>query len=604
MKRAISRLQTWFLGRKIRPAANPAQTVQPHSHPVRRLDARSNHDDSTQIARNRPEILNLVKDPNDLPHYDSIISGDHKDAVIRVSNDESKLVVVVADARLAKILASENLYGDLAKLRIIPNIRSQLEIKSYRVDDGITWVAHDFFEKVATLKRAGSVHSEGSLIGRAGSANESRFLQWLEKALDLRASDLHVEVDGSVARIRVRVDGIMRTLQIELAQEARHAVASVMNKVDTGTNTASNFNSKEFSEGIITLDVGRHRVKCRCEVIPSDGGFNFIARLQPSGLSKPIYSFDRSGMEEWHVKKIMTAMIGGEGLIILAGIPGSAKTTTIHTCIRAIENPDEVKIATIEAPIEAKLPGVMQTLIQPDETNPEKSAKEFNKAIQALVRANPDYLNLGEIKSAASADAAFQMGDTGVLTFATVHSKSVFGVYGRLSGLGVDTYRLTAPGNIALIVYQALVPKLCECKLSLDKVSADVRAEINRFGERFSVDVSGVCMPARNGACKCCGGTGFFDRTIVCEMMSPDMLINQDVAKNNMYEAEEHWHRKSDGEMSSMNFEGKPIFYHAVSKVLRGIIGFESLHRFASGDAMSFPLPQRKIAEVRNLHTK
>ncbi|MFM9709761.1 ATPase, T2SS/T4P/T4SS family, partial [Streptomyces galilaeus] len=84
-----------------------------------------------------------------------------------------------------------------------------------------------------------------------------------------------------------------------------------------------------------------------------------------------------------------------------------------------------VKIATIEAPIEAKLPGVMQTLIQPDETNPEKSAKEFNKAIQALVRANPDYLNLGEIKSAASADAAFQMGDTGVLTFATVHSKSV-----------------------------------------------------------------------------------------------------------------------------------------------------------------------------------
>ena len=383
-----------------------------------------------------------------------------------------------------------------------------------------------------------------------------------------------------------------------LAQPARESIALAFNSIsDKGTATGSNFNSTEFLENIVSVDVDGQQVKLRCDSIPTLDGFNFIARFSRANQS---YTYDSFGYEAWHKKIIIRAMASRRGMIILAGIPGSGKTSAVQVMLENLSNDTTLKIATIDTPIEKKMANISQTLLPLDESNPEESTKLFNKAIQHWVRGNPDVMSLGEIRSASSAKAAVMLAEIGCLLFGTTHAHSCLGIFQRLISIGVDLYSLTAPGIMNLFIHQTLVPVLCNrCKQPLAAMPLAIQNSMREVGVRLAVSVEKMCYQANSGDCPDCLGTGIIGRTVVCEMIQHDAHLLNFILKRDLYGAEKYWQAKHDGRYDTVDFSGKSSFYHAFILAQRGVISPEEVKKFGFFD--DYPQPQSWVDVAENI---
>ena len=320
----------------------------------------------------------------------------------------------------------------------------------------------------------------------------------MQKAVDLRASDVHVEPTRSGLQIRMRVDGVLRAVAAPADAPAQALISRL--KILSGLNIAER---RLPQDGGARLKIGRSEIDVRVATLPTSHGESAVIRLLPR--DRGLLGVDKLGFRAGDAARIQRLLGSPNGMIVVTGPTGSGKTTTLATLLSALNTP-AVKILTIEDPIEYELPGIVQAQVKT------AVGLTFAAAMRAFVRQDPDIIMEGKVRDAETASIALHAALTGHLVLTTLHTETAAGAVPRLIDLGVEPFLLKS--TLRLIVAQRLVRLLCDrCKIARRLEEADFARDprLEFIGLRAG---DAVCEP---GGCERCGGVGFRGRVGVFE---------------------------------------------------------------------------------------
>jgi general secretion pathway protein E len=322
----------------------------------------------------------------------------------------------------------------------------------------------------------------------------------LEKAMELRASDVHIEPMRNGLSVRMRVDGLLRAVPAPPHAPPQALISRI--KILAGLNIAER---RLPQDGAARLNVARLDIDIRVATMPTQHGESAVIRLLPRdrGLLE-IVKLGLSGADE---KKIRRVLDLPHGLVVITGPTGSGKTTTLATLLSALNTPAR-KILTIEDPVEYEIPGINQSQVKPS------IGLTFATAMRAFVRQDPDVIMVGEIRDAETASIAIHAALTGHLVLTTLHTETSTAAVPRLLDLGVEGFLLRS--TLRAVIAQRLVRLLCDrCKvmrrLGADDIANDPRYEMCGFG-------AGDHLFEPKG-CERCGGIGYRGRVGVFEAL-------------------------------------------------------------------------------------
>ena len=328
------------------------------------------------------------------------------------------------------------------------------------------------------------------------------FHEVVRRADLMRASDIHLEPTEGCLRIRFRVHGDL-LVQRKLALRAGEDVLKAL-KLEARL-LASSVGSFQSSRVRLALPRGK-TLDLRVEVSPTVDGESVVMRLLD------FKSIDRT-LEELSLppayhRELLDSISKTSGLIIVTGPTGSGKTTTLYTVLQHLNSP-EVKIITIEDPVEYRIRGFSQIQIEPDK------GITFPNAIRSCLRQDPDILLVGEVRDEETARLAVAAAETGHLVFTTLHTNNAIETLNRLDRLGVDRYQLQT--LIRLVVAQRLVGVLCP--------SCKIRREVKKHELDLLAELEIPCPPGHSvyekRGCSRCNGVGTIGRTAVYSFFSP-----------------------------------------------------------------------------------
>jgi type II secretory ATPase GspE/PulE/Tfp pilus assembly ATPase PilB-like protein len=268
-------------------------------------------------------------------------------------------------------------------------------------------------------------------------------------ALASDAGDIHIEPTESSVKVRFRIDGVMH----DILDLPKTSYLPILSEVKILAGFATNI-KRATLDGRFSVYSPDHKMDCRLSIIAGGYGETIVIRL----LSSSAANLDLSvlGITSVAKKDLDKAMKKTKGIIITTGPTGSGKTTTLYGILNKL-NKSDVKIITVEDPIEYQLPGVMQTQIDSER------GYTFAAAMRSLLRQNPNIMMIGEIRDTETAKIAIEAAMTGHLVLSTIHANSAAGAISRFAGLGVDQSALA--NALEFSIGQRLVRKICQhCK--------------------------------------------------------------------------------------------------------------------------------------------
>jgi len=271
----------------------------------------------------------------------------------------------------------------------------------------------------------------------------------LSGGLATKASDIHVEPEEDFARLRYRLDGVLT----DIANFDLETFNLLLSRIKLLSGLKLNIKSAA-QDGRFSVKLGTDEIEIRTSVLPGAYNESIVLRiLNPKSIQVPLEDL---GIPKKLLEILLREIERPNGMILTTGPTGSGKTTTLYAFLRKIHTPD-VKIITIEDPIEYHLPGIVQT-----QTNSEKNYT-FALGLRSALRQDPDVIMVGEIRDSETANTAIDSALTGHLVFSTLHTNSAAGAFPRLAELGVNPRTMSSAINITLA--QRLVRTLCsECK--------------------------------------------------------------------------------------------------------------------------------------------
>lgn len=308
-------------------------------------------------------------------------------------------------------------------------------------------------------------------------------------------------------------------------------------------------------------------------------------------------TLDDAGYAPSHLRLWRIAGRSASGLILVAGVVGSGKSTSMKIFIETLPGLPFKAIYTVEDPIEYEIRGAHQIEVLRDLGDDNETRRRYAKAMKGLLRADLDGCFIGEVRDGLTAGFALQISETGHLSLATVHVHLISSIVPRLTNddVGLSRQALTSPNIINLLVYQSLVPLLCQkCAEPPDVASAadpEVAELLAFLKTEFKVPTHRMRFK-HVGGCAACGasgdraGRGTTGRTVVAEMWQPDRTWLQHVRAGDDYAGLLHYRSHSDADFCSENMDGKTVFEHALFKAIHGQIDprecntFDSFERF------------------------
>jgi len=327
------------------------------------------------------------------------------------------------------------------------------------------------------------------------------------QAVQDRASDIHIEPDDHVSRVRLRVDGRLVS-KLSPPYQMHPAVVSRI-KIMSGLDIAER---RVPQDGDVHVMIDGRPIDLRVSTMPGKYGEKVVIRVIDNRSA--IVPLDRVGfgpelLPAW--KEIIGA---SNGVVLVTGPTGSGKSTTLYSALAELSS-DELNVSTVENPVEVNLPGVNQFQIQP------KAGFTFAGALRALLRQDPDILMVGEIRDAETAQIATQAALTGHLVFSTLHTNDAISAVTRLVNMGVEPYLVAA--ILRGVLAQRLVRKICpHCKL---EITPDERTKA------IVAEVLGECPTLYGGeGCSRCHGKGYAGRLGVFELLTPTDELLEAVA--------------------------------------------------------------------------
>ena len=353
-------------------------------------------------------------------------------------------------------------------------------------------------EDIAVIEQSDDDLDLTSATAAAQDASIIKFVnQVMAEALDLRATDVHVEPFENQLRVRYRVDGVLQEANIPPQVRKFHAAIVSRLKILSHLDIAE---KRVPQDGRIRLKVAGREIDLRVSVIPMIHGEAVVLRILDRGdaiLGLEHLGFSRRDRTAW--ERVLELP---HGIILVTGPTGSGKTTTLYAALSKINSVDQ-KIVTIEDPVEYQLRGINQIQVNT------KANLTFGAGLRAILRHDPDVILIGEIRDRETADIAVQSSLTGHLVFSTLHTNDAPGAVTRLIDMGIEPYLVAS--SLEMVVAQRLVRVICKhCK------------EPAPESDRDAIMAAGVANPPalyRGKGCRQCHGTGYRGRQGVFELM-------------------------------------------------------------------------------------
>lgn len=452
-------------------------------------------------------LLVTVSDPVDLQIYDELVRVLRRDVLLAVSPADQ--------------------------------IQAALD-RVYRKTEEITGLAR------ALEKDVGDAFSFSQFsLGQDGGddAPVVRLLQSVfEDAVQVGASDIHVEPMESSVNIRFRIDGVLH-LQTTADKRVAGPLAQrlkLMSNLDISER-------RQPQDGRFDITIRGKAVDVRISTLPSQFGESVVMRLlrQASGVS----GLDTIGLPLGMLARLRELLAQGNGMILVTGPTGSGKTTTLYSILGAL-NTKELKVLTVEDPIEYRLGNVIQSQVN------DKIDFTFAKVLRAALRQDPDVLLVGEIRDQETAEIALRSAITGHMVLSTLHTKDAASTPLRLFDMGIPPYMVST--SLQAVIAQRLVRLNCDlCSVPVEPTPGQRQWLSSLLGETAAQHFHQKI----GRGCPSCNHTGYSGRTGVYEMFEMDMELMQLASGRNLAE----FSKKAYGRMAN-----KTLVHHALELVSQG----------------------------------
>jgi len=337
------------------------------------------------------------------------------------------------------------------------------------------------------------------LTEAAEGASIIRFVnQILTEAIEMRATDVHIEPFEETLRVRYRVDGVLQ--EASVASEVKQFQAAIVSRLKI-LSKLDIAEKRVPQDGRINIRIASREIDVRVSVIPMLYGEAVVLRLLDR--SSVLLGLDKLGMSERDLGINRLILERPHGIILVTGPTGSGKTTTLYAALAQI-NDIQRKIITIEDPIEYQLHGINQIQVS------RKAGLTFANGLRSILRHDPDVVLVGEIRDAETAEIAIQASLTGHLVFSTLHTNDAPSALTRLVDMGIEPYLVAS--SLEAVLAQRLVRVICpHCKEALS--TSEVSPLRQRFGDRLPATLY------RGRGCRRCQGTGYRGRIGIFELM-------------------------------------------------------------------------------------
>jgi general secretion pathway protein E len=335
---------------------------------------------------------------------------------------------------------------------------------------------------------------------------------FITRAVESRASDIHIEPFDDELKIRYRIDGVLS--DVESAPKRLQAAIVSRIKIMAKLNIAER---RLPQDGRIRLRVGEHEIGLRVSTIPILHGESVVMRILDT--ESIVIDLEALGFLPGVLKSFDQLIKKPNGIILVTGPTGSGKTTTLYGALDKINSPDK-KIITVEDPVEYQLKGINQILVKP------QIGLHFANTLRHIVRQDPDVIMIGEIRDLETAEIAIQSALTGHLVLSTLHTNDAPSAITRLLDMGVENFLLSS--TVRGIMAQRLIRVICpSCKEEL--TSSDQMQELKALG------VENSTILYRGRGCEKCTYTGFMGRMGIFELL----VVDDDMRKLILKKADE-----------------------------------------------------------------
>lgn len=350
----------------------------------------------------------------------------------------------------------------------------------------------------------------------------------ITKGIKLKASDLHLEPVAGRYRIRYRVDGVLSDDGVLPASLSLPVISRI--KILSNMDIAE---KRRPQDGKIETKIANVELDIRVSALPLNKGESVVLRfLRKDSVT---YDMDVLGIASDTRSKIMQDLKSTAGVILLTGPTGSGKTTSLYTFLNEL-NTDNVKIITLEDPVEYQLEGINQVQVNSE------IGFDFAAGLRSIVRQDPDIIMLGEIRDQETARIAMQSALTGHLVFSTVHTNDAPSAYTRLVDLGVEEFLLNAA--IISVMAQRLVRKVCpHCAVEEDNHELLERLNITELMDQGQIESAEFVKAV---GCEACDHNGYKGRMSIMEYLPCDDAIRA-MDKDSYFIPEARAHNKASG---------------------------------------------------------
>ncbi len=460
---------------------------------------------------------------------------------IPIAFEEGSLVVAMADP--ANVLAIDDIRA-ITGMDVIPRVATKTE-----VEDAISRMAH-FDDSVSDLgdllDDEAEVEDLGALEASVDEAPVVKLVNTIiTRAINERASDIHIEPGEKDLRIRFRIDGVLH--------ESMSTPRAITNAMVSRLKIMADINIAERripQDGRISLKVSGKQVDLRVATLPSVYGEKVVLRILDR--SSVLLELTDLGFGEKNLERYHEAYDRPYGAILVTGPTGSGKSTTLYATLNVINDP-KVNIITVEDPVEYRLAGITQVQVN------RKAGLTFASALRSILRADPDVALIGEIRDRETAQIAIEAALTGHLVLSTLHTNDSSSSMGRLIEMEVEPYLVAS--SIDGILAQRLARRLCEkCKVT----APPPPEEFEKLGLAVPKEVY-----APEG-CGSCAQTGYRGRLALHEVL----LVDEEIQRLTVE------HRPSD-EIKAAALETGMItlWQDGIEKVAAGLTSLEEVMR-------------------------
>ncbi|MFL9611134.1 GspE/PulE family protein [Methylobacillus sp. Pita2] len=550
-------------GDKKKPAAVKASTKPVTARPPKAIQA-------TDVKPVRASTGPIISNAEEIPEHRSVATAEgglfHLSAHL-----QTKMAAIEVNLGQYQILVTTDFWQNNNHLTLAQDVKQKgyKVVAEKKIDDGTLQILYSRWANKETLKDA---DVENPILTK-------QVEKIVLDAVTDRATDIHIcprfNTANRTGAILFRIDGKLRVYMKYPADALATLVGYIYTKkAEQSSRSEPAFNKDSAQSCSVVVMLDDRAVRIRYQSTPVNGGFDVVMRLLVLDSQDKTKSLEDLGYEPTQVRDLDLASRKTVGVIIVAGVTGSGKSTTLKTLMTRSPRRHLVKSYSIEDPVEYQMGMVSQISVQRSSDDKDTDSNPFLRSMRVLMRLDPDVIMAGEVRDNPSCQMLQTMVQSGHQVMTTVHTSSAIEILDRLSSESMGLTRQTLSGKnfISALVFQRLIPLLCEhCKIPAVKIVPEDRLEL--LETKFGISRKNVYgANEANNKCPHCGGTGIHGRTVASEIILPDRDFLRLVRNGDDLAAEEYWRTRRVSGFDDPDMTGKTAFEHGLYKVACGLV--------------------------------